>query len=146
MSIEPINRKKTTKKVKMPKKKASTKKITKKTTKVIEDEVIKDELIKAEYKYIAGKNEELIIDKPSTPLKNKKKIIKEIPKSTIQTNGQMYDAYIKELKNFKLVYNDVVLYDSTLTNDNSNLNFESDYFILFGKKYSYNGLRIQKII
>ena len=58
----------------------------------------------------------------------------------------MYDAYIKELKNFKLVYNDVVLYDSTLTNDNSNLNFESDYFILFGKKYSYNGLRIQKII
>ena len=58
---------------------------------------------------------------------------------------EVLPSYIKELKSFKLIYNGDIIYNSSLSKNNSNLIFESDYFTLFGKKYSYNGLRIQKI-
>ncbi len=115
------------------------------------------EKINAEYKYNIVDDEKLIVDKPSKPLgvktletKTSKMEIRKndkIKKSVTltQTNGQIYNAYIKELKDFKLVYNDDIIYDSTLAKSMINLKFESDYFILFGKKYSYNGLRVQKI-
>lgn len=77
-------------------------------------------------------------------LKNKEPEMKRTS-GPVKTNGQIYEAYIKELKNFKLIYNGDVVYDSTLSKNNSNLKFEADYFVLFGRKYSYNGLRIQKI-
>ncbi len=102
--------------------------------------------LNAEYKYEEKDGEKLIIDKPSTPL-NRVETIKEVinVKSPIKTNGQIYDAYVKELEDFKLVYNGDVIFDSTLSKNNSILKFEADYFVLFGKKYSYNGLRVQKI-
>lgn len=100
--------------------------------------------VTAEYKYEPKEGEKLITDKPSTPLKKiQKNEVKAKP--TPKTNGQIYEAYVKELKNFKLVYNGDIIYDSSLSTKNSNLNFEADYFVLFGKKYSYNGLRIHKI-
>jgi hypothetical protein len=141
--------------VKNIRKKQSKKVVQKKT------EATKAKLVTAEYKYDANDGEQLITDKPSVPLvkevkKNNiplvKKGIKEVKKNVIpmrkstpiETNGQIYGAYVKELKEFKLVYNSDIIYDSTLSKTNTNLKFESDYFILFGKKYSYNGLRIQK--
>jgi len=126
-----------------------------KTPKVVNKQ--HDESLNAEYKYKAKEGETLIIDTPSTPLKKVEleevKLVKEIKNNSVQmqklltpkTNGQIYETYIKELKDFKLVYNGDVIFDSTLSKNNSTLNFESDYFVLFGKKYSYNGLRIQKI-
>lgn len=76
---------------------------------------------------------ELIMDKPSIPLKPK-------------TNKQLYESYIRELVNFSLSVNNEVLYDSTLDRKKEiKIRFEDDYFILYGKKYSYNGLKIKKI-
>lgn len=120
-------------------------KIKKKKEETIED-------VSAVYRYEADEDDVLIMDKPSLPLietveeavKNKEPEMKK-PDVPIKTNGQIYEAYIKELKSFKLVYNGDIIYDSTLSKNNSNLKFEADYFVLFGRKYSYNGLRIQKI-
>lgn len=138
-------------------KKATTRKVAKKTPAQNKTEISKDESLNAEYKYEAKEGEELITDMPSTPLQ-KVEPVKEVkqevknnkiqmqkPSTPIKTNGQIYEAYIKELKDFKLVYNGDVIFDSTLSKNNSTLKFEADYFVLFGKKYSYNGLRIQKI-
>jgi len=123
-------------------------------------ETPKYESLNAEYKYEAKEGEKLITDMPSTPLqkveplKEVKQPVTEVknnnirmqkPSTPIKTNGQIYDAYIKELKDFKLVYNGDVIFDSTLSKNNSTLKFEADYFVLFSKKYSYNGLRVQKI-
>jgi len=151
-----------------PGKKTTTRKTTKKTTQKI-DETPKVESLNAVYKYDAKDGEQLIVDKPSIPLikvepqevkPEEVKEVKEVkpeevkPKnnniqmqkpSIPKTNGEIYEAYIRELKNFKLVYNGDVIFDSTLSKNNSTLKFEADYFVLFGKKYSYNGLRIQKI-
>lgn len=135
------------KEVKNAEKKTTTRKRT--TAKATQKTEPKEEIITAEYKYKPEEGEKLITDKPSTPLqkvvKNEVKKMQK-PSTPPKTNGQIYEAYIKELKDFKLVYNGDVIYDSTLSKgDNTNLSFESDYFVLFGKKYSYNGLRVQKI-
>jgi hypothetical protein len=132
-----------------------TKKVQKTITKKIVDNVkVKNELLTGGYKYKPVDNEVLIVDIPSKPLVKKKQLNEEtkkgikvlIPSVTpVQTNGQIYDAYIKELKNFKLIYNGDIIYDTTLSKTSNNLTFDSDYFVLFGKKYSYNGLRVQKI-
>ena len=111
-----------------------------------------DKPLNAEYKYDAKEGEKLITDKPSKPLKKVKQEVKkkeniqmQKPSTPIKTNGQIYEAFIKELKDFKLVYNGDTIFDSTLSKNNTTLKFEADYFVLFGKKYSYNGLRVQKI-
>lgn len=94
---------------------------------------------------VSKENGDIIETIPSETLKNKEPEMKRTSVPA-KTNGQIYEAYIKELKSFKLIYNGDVVYDSTLSkNNNSNLKFEADYFVLFGRKYSYNGLRIQKI-
>ena len=107
--------------------KTTRKRATKTTTfkKKVEPKVEpKDELLTAEYKYDAKKDEELIMDKPSTPLVKETKNNNQMnPNPPIQTNGQIYDAYVKELKDFKLVYNGDVIYDSTLSKVNTNLKF-----------------------
>lgn len=97
-----------------------------------------------QYQYIAGENEELIVDRPSEPLEPKIEIKKEAV--VIKTNKELYESYIKELKKFSLSLNGDIIYDSSIdTTGVSPIKFENDYFILYGKKYSYNGLKIQKI-
>lgn len=99
------------------------------------------------YNYIPESNEELIIDKPSEPLQiveKKQEIIKMKP--VLKSNKEIYESYVKELKYFCLNLNNDVIYDSSIdTSKESPLRFENDFFILYGKKYSYNGLKIQKI-
>ena len=57
-----------------------------------------------------------------------------------------YESYIKDLKNFSLSINGETVYDSSIDKTGEHpVKFENDYFILYGKKYSYNGLRVQKI-
>jgi len=124
------------------------KRVTKKATTKKNIKTSDVENINAVYKYEAKEGEELVMDKPSVPVEKqevKKQKIEMKPSAPVKTNGQIYDAYIKELKEFKLVYNGDIIYDSTLSKVNTNLKFEADYFVLFGKKYSYNGLRVQKI-
>lgn len=102
-----------------------------------------------QYQYIPEENEELIMDKPSEPLNKlieKESILikKESPK--IKSNKELYESYIKELKKFSLSINGDIIYDSSIDKTGeSPIKFENDYFILYGKKYSYNGLKIQKI-
>ena len=118
-----------------------------------------------QYQYMPGENEKLITDKPSEPLTvvSKPKMQKNIPKPEIPTivekilprpaqkpiiksNKELYISYIKELKNFSLSINDEIIYDSSIDKSKeSPVKFENDYFILYGRKYSYNGLKIQKI-
>jgi len=89
------------------------------------------------YEYKPGVGEELLMDIPSDSL-NKKPIMK--------SNKEIYESYVKELVNFSLSVNNEIVYDSSLDKKNEfPVIFENDFFILFGKKYSYNGLKIQKI-
>lgn len=93
--------------------------------------------------YIPKNNEKLIVDKPSTPLTLKRKKIENV---AMKSNKELYESYIKDLKNYSLVLNGEVVYDSSIDKSNKKpLLFENDYFVLYGKKYSYNGLRIKKI-
>jgi len=111
-----------------------------------------------QYQYVPEENVELIVDRPSEPLKkeieieiktsesNKKVNIMKTEQKVTKSNKELYEFYIKELKNFSLSINGDTIYDSSI--DKSNvlpIKFENDYFILYGKKYSYNGLKIQKI-
>jgi len=67
-------------------------------------------------------------------------------KPAVKSNKELYESYVKELVNFSLSINNEILYDSSLDKlKEYPVKFENDYFILYGKKYSYNGLRIQKI-
>jgi hypothetical protein len=71
---------------------------------------------------------------------------KYIQHPVIKSNKELYISYIKELKNFSLSVNDKIIYDSSIDkSEESPVKFENDYFILYGRKYSYNGLKIQKI-
>jgi len=104
---------------------------------------------------------ELIVDMPSTPVIKKddtkkskspievktleSKIIK-IEKKSMKSNKELYESFIKELKNYSLSINDDVIYNSSIDKSKQySIIFENDYFILYGKKYSYNGLKIKKI-
>ena len=96
------------------------------------------------YTYVPTENEKLIMDKPSEPLKHSK--LEEI-KPILKTNKELYESYIKELKKFCLTLNGEIIYDSSIDKSKiSPLVFEEDFFILYGKKYSYNGLKVQKLI
>lgn len=118
-----------------------------------------------QYQYVSDGNEQLITDKPSKPLeiKKKKDIKKEIlieekviesknkidivmKEIVIKSNKDLYESYIKELNFFSLSINNDIIYDSSIDKTNVfPIKFEDDYFILYSKKYSYNGLKIQKI-
>lgn len=127
------------------------KKSTTKTTKKLE--------IVEKYTYKSDEKVELITDKPSNPLNKIKKEDKSSIKNNevnidsmknvhdkIKTNKELYESYIVDLKNFSLVVNGEVIYDSSIDKSKvSPVKFENDFFILYGRKYSYNGLRIQKI-
>lgn len=100
-----------------------------------------------QYQYIPEENEELIMDKPSEPLivNDTKTVIVKKESATVKSNKELYESYIKELKHFSLSLNGEIIYDSSI--DKTGLfpvRFENDYFILYGKKYSYNGLKISK--
>ena len=98
-----------------------------------------------QYQYVPEENEELIMDKPSEPLnKVEPKIVKN-EKVVVKSNKELYESYIKELKKFTLSINGETIYDSALDKTGQfPVKFESDYFVLYGKKYSYNGLKITK--
>ena len=101
----------------------------------------KDGLIE-KFQYKPEENESLIMDKPSVPLQ----VIKKEVKPNVKSNKELYELYIKELPFFSLNLNGDVIYDSSIDKSkDSPIKFENDYFILYGKKYSYNGLKIQKI-
>ena len=115
-----------------------------------------------QYQYIPLENEQLIMDKPSESLEMNKKdkyknktselnkkdsSIKNQPKIEVKSNKELYELYIKELKNFSLNLNGEIIYDSSIDKSKcSPIIFDNDFFILYGKNYSYNGLKIQKII
>jgi hypothetical protein len=105
----------------------------------------KEDVIVEKYQYVAGEGEKLLMDKPSTPvIKNNE--IKIEKKVIMKSNKELYESYIKDLKYFFLTLNGDIIYDSSIDKSKeSPLKFENDFFILYGKKYSYNGLKIQKI-
>jgi len=112
----------------------------------IEGVLIKDIPSKSLSKKSESKNAEKItevnkIEKvDSTEIKTEKKY------TIMKSNKELYGSFIKELKYYSLSINDEVIYDSSIDKSKDcPVKFENDYFILFGKKYSYNGLKIKKI-
>jgi hypothetical protein len=106
----------------------------------------KNKLIE-KYTYIPEGDEQLIVDRPSEPL-NIQNVNEPMTqdKVIVKSNKELYESYIKELKNFSLSINGDVVYDSSIDRSKEYpVKFENDFFILYGKKYSYNGLKIQKI-
>ena len=126
----------------------NTQEVKKKSTKKLE--------ITEQFQYIPENNEQLIVDKPSEPLTikkeevlseslNKKESMK-LEQKVVKSNKELYESYIKELKFFSLSINNDIIYDSSIDKSKElPIKFDNDYFILYGKKYSYNGLKIQKI-
>lgn len=111
----------------------------------------KDKMIE-NYQYNSEPGEVLIMDKPSESLNKinietkKDNIMKSEQKPILKSNKELYESYVKELRYFSLSLNNDIIYDSSIDNSKeSPLKFENDFFILYGKKYSYNGLKIQKI-
>lgn len=105
----------------------------------------KSEELVEKYQYVPEKNEQLIVDKPLEPLVKKEELNIRY-EQPIKSNKELYDSYIKELKYFSLILNNDVIYDSSIDKSSeSPLKFENEYFVLYGRKYSYNGLKIQKI-
>ena len=106
----------------------------------------KNDLIE-QYKYVPEENEQLIIDRPSEPLTDFiKKNINNSEKKVVKSNKELYESFMKELTFFSLSLNGEVIYDSSIDKSKeSPVKFENDYFVLYGRKYSYNGLKIQKI-
>jgi hypothetical protein len=106
----------------------------------------KEKMIES-YQYKPDDNDQLIVDRPSEPLiKKDLHRMKHEQELTTKSNKELYESYIKELKNFSLSINGEIMYDSSIDKSKeSPIKFENDYFILYGKKYSYNGLKIQKI-
>jgi len=99
-----------------------------------------------QYQYVPGENEELIMDRPSEPLNKIQSPIMKPEQKVVKSNKELYESYLKELRNFSLSLNSEVIYDSSIDKSKERpLKFENDYFVLYGKKYSYNGLKIQKI-
>lgn len=117
----------------------------------IKKKPIRKKELTEKYQYVPEENEELIMDRPSEPLeiedKNEVIVMKmKSEKVVIKSNKELYESYIKELKKFSLSINGEIIYDSSIDKTTqSPVKFENDYFILYGKKYSYNGLKIQKI-
>ena len=121
----------------------------------------KENSVTEQYQYKNEEELELITDKPSLPLikndDNKNDLVipvvddkslnVKIEKNIImRSNKELYESYIKDLKYFSLILNGEVIYDSSIDKSKDFVvKFENDFFILYGKKYSYNGLKIQKI-
>ena len=98
------------------------------------------EVINAEIERELESNESII------EIKNESIIEKKNIVQNIKSNKEIYETYVKELKYFSLILNNEIIYDSSIDKTGIiPIKFECDYFILFGKKYSYNGLKIQKI-
>lgn len=81
-----------------------------------------------QYKY-KEENVVIIKDKPSTPL-----IVENY-----NSNKKQYESYLNT--SFKVFYNGVEIYDNDIAS--SKIVFEDEYFILYGKNYSYKGFRIK---
>ena len=124
--------------------------------------VVKKKEVIEQYQYKPEENDELITDIASKPLVKEQPIDKNLevqvvkPKEKqmkspviIKSNKELYESYINELKKFEkfaLSINGEIIYDSSIDKSKeSPLRFENDYFILYGRKYSYNGLKIKKI-
>ena len=96
-----------------------------------------DENLTEDYQFTGEGNENVIMDIPTSPIKKH---------DTVRSNKELYESYVKDLKKYSLVLNGEVIYDSSIDKSKeAPLKFENDYFMLYGKKYSYNGLRIQKL-
>ena len=73
-------------------------------------------------------------------IKSEKKII------VMKSNKELYESFIRDLKYYSLSINEDVIYNSSIDKSKEcPVKFENNYFVLFGKKYSYNGLKIKKI-
>lgn len=101
------------------------------------------------FHYTPEDNEQLIIDRPTEPINKKEEFMRHQmkfeKKPTVKSNKELYESYLKELKKFTLIMNGEVIYDSSIDKSKeSPVKFENDFFVLYGKKYSYNGLKIQK--
>lgn len=110
----------------------------------IKKDEIKKEIKKKEVKEVKENIKEDI--KIDFSLLNKNDNMKVEQKTIVKSNKELYESYINELKFFSLSLNNVIIYDSSIEKSKETpVKFENDFFILYGKKYSYNGLKIQKI-
>lgn len=93
------------------------------------DKVLKEETIREVYSYVPKSGEELIVDRPSTPL------------NRIRGDKELYMDYINKKVHFTLYMNGEFLYDSKSTS--GDFTPRDDHFVLFGRKYPYIGVRIK---
>lgn len=91
-----------------------------------------------QYQYKKKGDEKLITDKPSVPLVMKKEK-PDYKKVDYKTKKEYYERFLG--KSFQIIYNGEMYYDSDLSD--SQIKFEEDGFIVFGKKHSYKGIRIK---
>jgi hypothetical protein len=83
-----------------------------------------------DYKYEPNANEQLIVDRPSRPVK-------------VKTNKDIYDEFLQDKKDFEIYFRGEILFDSSLSSRDS-VRFEEDHFYVFDKQHNYGGVRIVK--
>jgi len=112
----------------------------------IDGDLIKDISSKALYKKIENKKQEKMPDVQKIDNVDSSEVRNEKKYTIMKSNKELYESFIKELKYYSLSINEDVIYDSSIDKSKDYpVKFENDYFVIFGKKYSYNGLKIKKI-
>lgn len=108
----------------------------------------KEAVITEQYQY-KGEGE-LIMDKPSEPLQVsiQEPVQITIPEPVIKkgfSNKEIFENLSRERQNFVLKYNGSLIYDTEgkLNKISKDLSFEEDYFVLYGRKYLYDGLNFK---
>jgi hypothetical protein len=67
----------------------------------------------------------------------------EIEEPIILTMKDILSMYIKDNLQYKLYYNNVIIYDSKNSKYRSPV-LMSDYFVIYDQRYYYKGMRIEK--
>jgi hypothetical protein len=102
-------------------------------------EDIKDSKPKKVSKKVTPKVKEIIKD-TKIEVEEVKENIKYTP--IIKSIKEIYEEYIKDGLPYKIYLRGQIIFDSV--NHKDKPLFEEDYFILFGKKYIYKGIRLEK--
>ena len=95
---------------------------------------------RASRKSSAKKVDKQVVDKTVT-IKIEEEVVVEIP-IVAKTKKEVYDQYIEDNDPYKIYLRGQLIFDSK--NQYDNPIFYEDYFILFGNKYIYRGIRFEK--
>lgn len=98
--------------------------------------------LNAKYSYSPDKDDELLIDRPSKPLKEK--VVVNFDPTIIKDDKLIYQEFINGDRNFIIFFKGNEVFSSKEI-DIKNIKPLDEYFTVYGKKYPYRGASIKYI-